>query len=135
MDFGFALEKQLDAAVHQERAEYVDDPVEFLDQADAGRDKDSAHDERPQDSPEQHLVLVERRHLEETENQEEDKKIVYAQREFDDVSGDELQSGRAAMPEENHDRENSGQCDPGHAPGQSFTKLYGVGPAVEHTQI
>jgi hypothetical protein len=39
------------------------------------------------------------------------------------------------MPEENDDRKDCGQGDPGHAPGQGFTKLYGVGATVEHTQI
>ena len=135
MDLGFLLEKELDAAIHQERTEHVDDPVESLDQSHAGCDENCAHDERAQNSPEQHLVLVDGRHLKETENQQEDEKVVDAQRKFDDVSGDELQRGRAAVPEENHDREDGGQRDPGHAPGQGFAKLYGVGPAVEHTQV
>ena len=75
------------------------------------------------------------RHLEETENQEEDEEIVDTQRELDDVSGDELQRGGAAVPEENHDCEDSGQGDPGHAPDQGFAKLYGVGAAMKHTQV
>ena len=44
-------------------------------------------------------------HLEETENQQEDEEVVHAERELDDVSGDELQRGGAAVPEENHYRE------------------------------
>ena len=75
------------------------------------------------------------RHLEETENQEEDEEVVDAERKFDDVSGDELQRGGAAVPEENHDREDGGQGDPDHAPGQGFAKLYGVGAAMEHAQV
>src|SRR5450755_583125 len=135
MDFGFLLKKQLDAAVHEECAEDVDDPVESLDEAYAGRDENCAHDERAQDSPEQHFVLMDRRHLEETKNQQEDEKVVNAERELDDVSGNELQRGGAAVPEENHDRENAGQRDPGHAPGQGFAKLYGMSAAVENAQV
>src|ERR1700687_1450515 len=99
MDLGLLLKEQLDSAVHQKRTEHVDNPVESLDEADARRDEDRAHEERAQDSPEQYLVLVDRRHLEETEDQEKDKEVVDTQREFDDVSGDELQRGRAAVPE------------------------------------
>ena len=75
------------------------------------------------------------RDLKETEDQEEDEEVVDAQGEFDDVSGDELQRGSAAVPEENNDGEDRGQGDPGHAPDQGFAKLYGVGAAVEHAQV
>src|SRR6266849_9111330 len=130
MDLRLILKEQLDAAVHQKRTERVDDPMESLDEGNAGSDKNGAHDEGAQDSPEQYLVLVDRRHLEETEDEEEDEEVVDAQREFDDVSGDELQRGRAAVPEENDDRKNCGQGDPGYAPDQGFAELYGVGATV-----
>jgi hypothetical protein len=39
------------------------------------------------------------------------------------------------VPEENDDCENSGQGNPGYAPGQGFTELYGVGATVKHTQV
>ena len=45
----------------QERPEHVEDPVEALDQGDAGEDEDRPHHERPEDAPEQHPVLVLRR--------------------------------------------------------------------------
>ena len=73
--------------------------------------------------------------LEETEDQEEDEEVVDAQGEFDNVSGDELEGGGAAVPEENDDGEDGGQGDPGHAPDQGLAELDGVGAAVEHTQV
>src|SRR4029077_5221529 len=103
MDLGLILKEQLDAAVHQKRTKHVDDPVEPFDEGNAGGDENRAHDQGAQDSPEQYLVLVDRRHLEETKDEEEDKEVVDAQRELDDVSGDELKRGRAAVPEENDD--------------------------------
>ena len=39
MDLGLLLEEQLDAAVHQEGAEDIDDPVESLDESHAGGDE------------------------------------------------------------------------------------------------
>ena len=46
----------------QERAEHVEDPVEALDQGDAGEDERRPQHERAEDAPEQHPVLVLRRH-------------------------------------------------------------------------
>src|ERR1700730_6958686 len=135
MDLGLILKEQLDAAVHQKRTERVDDPVESFDEGNAGGDENRAHDEGAQDSPEQYLVLVDRRHLEETEDEKEDKQVVDAQREFDNISGDELQRRRTAVPEENDDRKNCGQGDPGRAPGQCFAEFYGVSATVEYTQV
>ena len=76
-----------------------------------------------------------RRHLEETENQQEDKKIIDAEPEFDHVSGDELEHRGATVPEENHHCEDGSQGDPDCAPEQGFAKLYGVGAAMEHAQV
>ncbi len=73
MDLGLALAEQFDAAVDQQRAENIDDPVKSLDQAHAGDDENRPHDQRAQDSPEQDLVLVAGRHLEITEDQQEDE--------------------------------------------------------------
>ncbi len=135
MDLSFILEEQLDAAVHQEGSEDINDPVESLDQAYAGHDENGAHDERAQNSPEQDLVLVGRRHLKETEDQQEDEKVIDTERKLDDVSGDELQHGGTAMPEKDHASEDRGQCDPSDTPEHGFAKFYGVGAAVEDAQV
>ena len=54
-------------------------------------DHDRPHDERAEDAPEQHLVLVLRRHREVGEQQREDEDVVHAQRLLDEVTGEELQ--------------------------------------------
>ena len=75
------------------------------------------------------------RHMEKAENQQEDEEIVDAQREFDDVSGNKLQSQCAPVPEENHHREDGSQGDPNRAPDQGLAELHDVGAAMEHAQV
>ena len=72
-----------------------------------GSDENGAHDQGAQNSPEQDLVLVDGRHLKETENEQEDEEVVDAEREFDDVSGHELQHRRATVPEKDRDGEDA----------------------------
>ena len=86
----FAGKAQPDAAINQQRSKKVENPVEALDQADAGKNKDAAHQHRPDNSPEQYPMLMLLGHGEITEDQEEDKKIIDAEREFENVAGDEL---------------------------------------------
>ncbi len=54
MNVGAVLPQQLDAAVNQDCAEDVDDPVKAVQQRDAGGDEDGAHDQRADHAPEQH---------------------------------------------------------------------------------
>ena len=103
MDFGFALSQQFETAVEEQGAKDVNDPVEAVDEAYAGEDEDASHDERPNDSPEQNLVLVVARHLEITEDDQEHEQIVDTEREFDHIAGDELKRRSTAVPVENYD--------------------------------
>ena len=68
----------LDPRENEERAEDVDDPAELIDERRAGEDHDRPHDERPEDDPEQNLVLILHGHREAGEEQREDKHVVHA---------------------------------------------------------
>ena len=95
------------------RAEDVDDPVERLEQRRAGDDEDRAHDERAEDPPEQHAVLVGLRHREVREDHEEDEDVVDRQRLLDQVAGrgtPGLASGRTSVQTAEVERE--GECRP-----------------------
>ena len=67
--------------------------MEALEQTHPGEDEDKAHKSRANDAPKEHTVLVLRRHLEIGENKNEDKNIVNAQAELDEVAGEPLQRG------------------------------------------
>ena len=84
------MAEQFDAAVDQQRAEGVDDPVEPANQPHPGHNENPAHDQRPQDPPQQNLVLILGGHAEVAENQKKNEEIVHAERQFKNVTGDEL---------------------------------------------
>jgi hypothetical protein len=71
-----AVRRHANPGEHQEGAEYVEDPVELLDQVRARRDHDAPHQERPQDAPEQDAVLVPGWNSEEAEDQDEHEDVV-----------------------------------------------------------
>jgi hypothetical protein len=71
-------QRHLDARENEEHPEHVDEPMKALEQTHPCEDENKAHKRRPYDAPEQHTVLVPRRHLEIGENKNEDKNIVNA---------------------------------------------------------
>ncbi len=76
------------------------------------------------------------RHLEETENQQEDEQIVDAERELDHVSGNELQRRACARARsKSRPRKLAASAIHTSAPDQRFAKLHGVGATMEHAQV
>src|SRR5256885_11649752 len=53
VDFRTLLAKEPDPAVHQQCAEYVDNPVKAPDEANAQQDKNRTHDQSADNSPEE----------------------------------------------------------------------------------
>ena len=135
MDLGVFLAKQFDSAVHQQRPEDVDDPVELSNQSDSRQDENSAHDQRSQNSPEQNFVLVDRGYLEIPEDEKKDEKIIDTEGKFNHVSGDELQRGGTPVPKVNNYREDGRQCDPHGARKQRLTKFHNMSATVEDSQV
>ena len=65
--------------------------MESIDQRDAEPDHQSAHDERADDSPDKHAMLIFFRDLEVGEDEDENENIIDAERVFDDVAGEEIE--------------------------------------------
>jgi len=135
MDFRFFVERHFDAGENQKRAENVHDPVEFVDERNAGKNKCRARNQRQQDAPEERLVLISGRHVEKPEDQQEHKKIINAQRVFNDVSGKKFQRLGVAVKIIDARAEQAGQCDPEGCPEHGFLHFDDVHLAVENTQI
>ena len=119
----------------QERPEHVEDPVEPLDQGDAGEDEDRPHHEGPEDAPEQHPVLVLRRHLEVAHDQRPDEDVVDAQALLDEVAGDVLAGRRPAEPPQHDQREADADRDPHRRLDGRLACADGVRLAVHDQQV
>ena len=94
----------------------------FVISAAPSGDHDGAHDQRAENAPEQHLVLVLRRHREVREQQREHEDVVHAQRFLDQVAGEELQRLLRARVMPDAEIEQQRQRDPGDCPGDGFRK-------------
>lgn len=103
---------ETDGGYEQDGCEDIADPGKAVEQADAGGDECAAHDDRPQDSPEEDAGLFEGLDLEQTEEQKEDEEIVYRERLFDSVSGEIFDGVVAADCEEDEKGECQGRGDP-----------------------
>jgi hypothetical protein len=83
---------------HSQRCDEEEQPKEIknemkpLHQCDAADNHNSAHDERPDNSPEQNPMLCQRRDLEMRENQYKHKDVIDAQRILDQVSGKKIEA-------------------------------------------
>ncbi len=96
---------------------------------------DTAHEQRAENSPEQHLVLVFVGNFEIAEDDEKYEQVVDAEREFDDVAGHELERLSPSVPEQHQHRKRGRQRDPDTRPGQRFAKTDAVGAAIQHAQV
>ncbi len=91
VEFRRVVVHHLDAAVDEDEREDVDDPVEFIDQRDAREDEDRSHDQSAEDARrQQHAMLVLRGHAEVLEEHREDEDVVHAERDFHEVTRQEL---------------------------------------------
>jgi hypothetical protein len=101
----------------------------------ARHDHDGAHDQRAEDAPEQHLVLIQRWHGEIREQQREDEDVVHAQRFLDEIASEELDRLRRAGVVPHACVEDQRQPDPDERPDERFLQRRDVGLAMKHAQV
>jgi hypothetical protein len=128
-------EHQLGSGEQQERAEDVEHPVELLDQRHAGEDEDRTHDQCTEDAPEQHPVLIPRRHLEVAEDQRPDEDVVDAEALLDEVARDVLARRRTAETPPHGHTEQEADRDPGGRLDGCLAHLYLVALLVHDEQV
>ena len=125
------LEGHLVGGVDQERSEHVCRPEERLQQFCADEDEDQPEQQRTDDTPEQHLVLIAVRDGEVGEDQREDEHVVHRQRLLDEISrvvgaGDVTAVG----PPHDHTEPQSGG-DPDGRPDRGLCELHHMVVAVQ----
>src|SRR5689334_9367212 len=69
MYFFISVQRHADPRKDQEAAEYVNDPMELLEQSRADENQRTAHKQCTQNTPEQHMMLISSRDGKERENQ------------------------------------------------------------------
>jgi hypothetical protein len=126
--------QELQPRQDQKAAEDVDDDVEGNELCPDG-DHGATHDQRADDAPEEHPVLVLRGHGERREDQQEDEDVVDAERLLDKVAGRPFEPLLRALEVVDADIEGDGEADPHGAPCERFTPFNLVGVAVKDAQV
>ena len=83
-------ERHLERGQHKEAAKDDQNPLVLEDETRADTDHAAAHDQRADDAPEEHAMLILRRHREEREDQRDDEDVVHRERLLDDVANEIL---------------------------------------------
>ena len=135
VDLRLSAAEDLEAGVEQEGAEDEDQPCEAGDQRRAHADEQAAGDQGAEDAPEQHPVLVLRRHGEVVEDDDEDEEVVEAERPLDDVGGQELDPDLVAEALIDPEIEGQGDGGPDDAPETRLAQPDPVLPAVEDPEV
>ena len=135
MDFGTAVKQQPNATIEEEKAEAVDDPVKSSDQTHAGEYKNRTHNDRANDSPEQHAMLFVFGQPKIAEDQKKNEEIIGAKREFDHVPGREFERGSAALCEIENGGKRRCQGDPYPTPGERMTQARSLRMAIDDAEI
>src|SRR5215469_7686200 len=94
----------------------------MMNQSDAGADEESTQDQRTNDSPEQHPMLLFFGNGEVVEDYEEDKQIVDTQGELENVTGEKLETTLMSLPEIEDSSEDESHRNVNGTPAESFTK-------------
>ena len=131
----FLLHDHLDAGHDQERAEDINDPLKLRDEHRPGDDHGGSEDERTEDAPKEHAVLIGRRHGEVGEQHRKNENVIYTQRVFDDVAGGEFQSRPRPSEIPNADVEEHGESDPRDRPAARFAKRNDMRLPVEDAEV
>ena len=123
------------ASKDQERAEDIDHPVQPVEQEPGEEDQDATHHHRAENAPEEHPVLVDRRHKKGREDQQHDKDVVDAQRIFEQITGRPFDTGLGPLREVDTSIEDQREPDPDATPDQRLTPGNGAGFTMKHTQV
>src|SRR6185437_9036342 len=109
--------------------------MEAADQRHAGNYKDTAHDKRADDAPEQYRALLLRRNLEILKEQDEDKQIINTERFFNEIAGNKFQRLPCSHPVMNQAGKGQSQRDPAESAEQRLLESNNAPPTIEHREI
>ena len=134
MNLGFD-EEHLDAAVEEEGAEEVEDPIHQGDERDADADHQAAHDQRAENAPVQDAMLVFAGNAEIGKDEGDDKDVVHREGQLDQIAGDELEGLLLSTQGLQGQGKEHRQGEPDRRPGERFLEVDDVGAAVEDAQV
>ena len=120
----------IDSGVNQERTKQVENPAELRNQHRPQGNKDKAQHQGNDDAVHQGFLLVFTRHPEGTQNNDENKQVIYAQRPLSEPASIELARILAPVDGPHQHPKQHCQADIANRPGGSF--FHGGGVRLAH---
>ncbi len=120
--FGRSTLHHAPCSVEQKQAEYPIDPIETLQQRDAESNKEPSQQDRSGHAPDERGVLTLLADTETLEQDQENKKVIYAERGLDGVAGHKFESLLAAVSYEDPGSKDGGGQNHGRSaqPGKGL---------------
>ena len=109
--------------------------MEGLEEGGANHYENGAHNQRSENAPKQHPVVICSRHRKVRKDQDEYENVINAERVLDEVTRKELQSFLRSEFDIDPDTEHGGQAHPGNTPQERFPHSHGVRLAMKDAQI
>ncbi len=131
LNFSVAAFEKFYPRIDEEGTEDVDKPVEAIDQGDAGKDEEGAEKESSDDAPEEGRELGFFGDGEIGEENGEDKNVIHAEGQFDNIAGKKFHGGLGAEGEGNDHTKGQGEGDPAGGGLERAAKINGAGVAME----
>jgi hypothetical protein len=130
------LARRLDARVDEKHAEHVHDAVPRREHRRARRDEDAARDERADDAPLEHAMLLVLGDLQPPEDDDEDEEVVDAEALLDEERREVVLAGFTSEldrdPHAERDREADPRCAPVDRARSSLTVVAAVADEIDH---
>ena len=122
-------------AVEEEGAEDVEHPVHHVDERNADADHQAAHEQRPQDAPEEDAVLELLGNAEIGEDEGDDEDVVHREGQLDGVASDELEGLLVSAQRLEAQGKEHRQAEPDERAQERLPELDDVGAAMEDAQV
>src|SRR4029077_8352603 len=135
IDRSLPAKEHLYAREEQKSSEEINRPVERFNERDTNADHHSAQDQRTQNTPKKHTMLVSRRHGEIGKDEDKNEDVINAERIFHQVTGQKLQSFCVPLPIPNECIASERKRHPNGSPDRRLLRTRGVRLALEAKQI
>src|SRR5579875_1574234 len=112
----FSTQKHSDTCKDQESSKEIYYPVNLLQQKRSGGNQNATHNKRPQDAPEENTILIYRRYMKHTKEQDKNENVIDTERFLYQVTGEELNSNIKPFEDINTHIEEHCQSNPHRTP-------------------
>src|SRR5258706_3512254 len=124
-----------DAAIEEECAKDIKDPIQPGNEGNAQSNHHAAHDKGSEDAPIQDAMLILRGNAEISEERDNQENVIHRERKLDKIAGEKLQGFLVSAQRSEAERKEHRQGKPNRSPDERPAEFYDMGLPMENTEI